>query len=273
MVNYIIKMTGQGGHSNLIKRAFSALARNYHLVLVPVAMDIVAFFLGLMTIGFWGESKFSFKLTLTVGVPSIGDVLDQNFMAGGFTFNTDTGFAGPALLIFVLFLIIGAFVEGGFLGLLYELAGKGESPTLKMFAGYGQRFWGRFIGLRLLMLLVMTAGMFAAVLLNIIGVLAYLVGFIVLRILYIYWEFTIVAEDNGVLDAFHNSRRHFDNRSPELSGIILTIFFANFLAGLIFNMLWTPVFIFAGIFIYGYVATGLQLALMFSLPGLDKSAA
>lgn len=53
----------------MINRAFNTLKRGLGLVLIPILMDIISFVLGLMTTGFWGESKITLKLALEVGMP------------------------------------------------------------------------------------------------------------------------------------------------------------------------------------------------------------
>ena len=108
-----------------------------------------------------------------------------------------------------------------------------------------------------------------AMLLSIIGLIAFMVIFMVLRIAYIYWECTIVADDVGVIEAFSRSKSYFNNRSPELSSIILGILVFNFFFALVVNFLWHPLAVIVLIPIYCYVASGMQLALMMSLPGLE----
>ncbi|HCX78158.1 MAG TPA: hypothetical protein DG577_01970, partial [Firmicutes bacterium] len=56
----------------------------------------------------------------------------------------------------------------------------------------------------------------------------------------------------------------------ELSSIIISILVANFIAALIVNLLWTPVVVFISIPIYCYVATALQLALMYNKLALPE---
>ena len=58
----------------------------------------------------------------------------------------------------------------------------------------------------------MPLGGLLALLLCIIGVIAFLVIFLIFRIKYIYWEFTMVSEDLGISEAFSLSRVHYANR-------------------------------------------------------------
>lgn len=255
----------------MINRAFNALNRRLGLVLVPALTDLVSFVFGLLTVGFWGASKFTFKLVLDAGLPSISTIIEHNVFAGSVNF--DFAGSGPdtmALALALLLFVLGAFAEAGFIGLLYERA-KGNAVNLDTFLSYASRFWLRFLGLRALMFLVTLAGLVMAMLLSFLGMIAYLVVFMVLRVKYIYWEFTIVADDLGVFEAFARSAAYFDNRTPELSGVIIGILVANFIFALLVNFLWHPLPLLLFIPIYCYVASGMQLALMMSLPGCETA--
>lgn len=242
----------------MVNRAFSALNRNLGLVLVPIFMDLMNLLLGLASTGFWGESKLSLKLALDVGLPSIATVLEHNVLAGP---ELSGSGALPAMLLALFFLLLGAFVEAGFIGLLCE-AGREKAATLAAFVGYAKRFWLRMLGLRLLISVTIYIGGLVAMLLSIIGVIAFLVIFLILRVKYIYWEYVMVSEDIGIARAFNRSRLYFQYRTPQLNIIILSIFLANFVTALIVNWLWHPVVLFIAIPFYCYLATGLQLALM-----------
>lgn len=251
----------------MVNRAFGALGRNPGLVIIPVVMDLLSFVLGLALIGYYGEPRVTLKLALDIGLPSISTVLENTVMAGGFY--PDLG--GAALLLFVLFFVLRAFVEAGFFGLVVQLAKLDEPPTMQNFMDYAQRFWLRFLVLNLLVFGVVLAGILLTAVLWFIGLLASIIGFIVLRVLYIYWELTLVSEDLGVVEAFSRSRQHFDNRTPELTQVIIAMLAVNLVAGLFLNLLMHPVVTFLGIFIYNYAATGMILALMNSKPdGIPK---
>lgn len=240
----------------MVNRAFSALNRNLGLVLIPVLLDLVFFILGMMATGFWGDAQLSIKVILDVGLPSISAILEHDILAGSLV-----GADSPVVFLFILSLLMGAFAEAGFVGLLYEIA-REKVPALGSFVSYGKRFWLRFLGLRLLVAAVSIAGLLLAMLLSIVGLIAYMIIFIILRIKYIYWEFTMLSEDMGITDAFRRSRMLYDSRTPELSKVIIAILVANFLLAVVVNALWSPTIVVIFIPIYCYVASALQLALM-----------
>lgn len=254
----------------MLKRAFSILNRNAGLVIIPAAGDIISLLVGLLTAGFVGAPSAAVKIVLSIGLPSITDVLDNKYLPGASSLNF-ADISSVGLLIFILFFLAGVFLEAGYIGLLYEAA-VGKSPSAQSFFSYARRFWGRFLFLRIIIFLVSLLVLFTSAALWLAGVIVFIVAFLVLRILYIYWEFTIVSEDLDLTDAFNRSRRYYDKRSPELSGVIISIFVLNFLAGLAVNLLWHPLAVFLGIFIYAFLAAGLQLALMLTKPGITETA-
>lgn len=118
-----------------MERPFSLLLKNLGLVLVPVLMDLASFILVLLTIGFVGESTFRITPALTVGVPSIGDILNQKIIYSGLqsvdqsVLPNQTGI----ILLILITLVLGAFVNAGFIGLLHETAKKKAAPTAGSF--------------------------------------------------------------------------------------------------------------------------------------------
>ena len=250
----------------MVNRAFTTIRHNLSLIVAPVLLDIFALFLGLVTTGFWGEPQLAFKFLIDVGVPSISNILQQNVLAGGVDISEVIESDGSVLLVMLVFFFLGALIEGGFIGSIYEMA-LGEPPTVAKFISYAKKYWGRFLMLRLLISVVLFLGIIVAASLALFGLLAFTIAYIVFRIKYIYWEFTIVAEDLGVIDAFRRSNQHFKLRALEFSSVIILMLAVNFLAGLVFNLFWNPIVLFLGIFIYAYFGTSLQLALMYTKPG------
>lgn len=253
-----------------MERPFSLLLKNLGLVLVPVLMDLASFILVFFTIGFVGESTFRLTPALTVGVPSVGDILNQKIIYSGLQ-SVDQSVllnqTGIILLISLITMVLGAFANAGFIGLLHETAKKNATPSAGSFFRYASRYGLRLLGLNIVISVVAILGIILGLLLFIVGALVFLVIFIILRVKYIYWEFTIVAEDLGILDAFGRSRELYDQRSPELASVLWTIVGANLIFGVVFNLVWHPIFLVLGIFVYGFAATGLQLALMLTMPG------
>ncbi|MBO8171622.1 MAG: hypothetical protein H0Z33_07020 [Bacillaceae bacterium] len=250
----------------MISEGFSKLRDHLSLVLYPILFDLLAFVVGIAVSGFPGQSKMTFKFSLNVGLPSISHVLDQNVMANGFSISTD-GSAVPMLLIllFIIFFIIGAYLQAGFIGLLHEAA-KGRETSLDRFMRYAGQYWLTYLGINIIIFLFMiVVGGLLILTLSIAGVMIFLILFLVLRILYIYWEFTVITDEVGLAEAFTRSRAYFRNRTPDTVTVIVAIIGINFLFGLVVNALWNPFVLFLAILGYGYIATGMQLSLMLTL--------
>jgi hypothetical protein len=255
----------------MVRRAFSALNGNPGLVLAPVLKDLASLLLGLMTAGFWGEPQASFILALDVGLPTISTVLENNVLSTGVDLDLAGGGAGVPLLLALLFFLLRVLIEAGFIGLLCDLA-RGIAPTLTAFVSYSKRFWQRMLGLRLLTLVFTAILGTLAMLLPVIGIIAFPVILFVLRVKFIYWEYTMVSEDIGIAEAFGRSGLYFAKRTPQLHGIVIGIVLLNFIAAFLVNMLWSPEVIFISIPFYCYLATALQLALMGNKLELDDAA-
>jgi hypothetical protein len=250
----------------MISQAFSILGRNKSLAMYPIILDLMSFLIGIAVIGFRGEPKLTLKLALDVGLPSISSVLDRNIMVNGVHFSMN-GPSVPMILVvlFFVFLCIGAFLQGGFIGLLYE-AGRGQRVSLNLFLEYAKKFWFRFLALELLVVIFsMVLGGLLILVLKILGAILFIILFLVLRVLYIYWEFTVVVEDCGIGEAFTRSREHFGNRVPETMSVIISMIGMNAAFALVIHALWNPLVFIVTLLVYGYVATGMQMALMLTL--------
>lgn len=253
----------------MISKGFERLNQHLSLAAYAIVVDLIGFFITLGLIGFSGENKFTLKFAIETGLPSISSVIDQNYATGGINFQLIGNNAGEitsfVFLTFILFLIIGSWIQAGFIGLLHEVV-RHNRGSFGLFMDYARRFFIRMLGLEILIILFMiVTTAILLVLLNIVGAILLIILFIVLRILLIYWEFTIVVEDLGVREAFSRCREHFRNREEHTMQVIIAILLTSMVFGLLVNGLWHPVVLFFAIFGYGYIATGLQVALMFTL--------
>ncbi len=249
----------------MIGQAFDRLRRSASLVAYPVVLDLLALMLGLAFGGFHGQSRFTLKLSLGVGLPSVSGLLDQNVMANGVNISLGgPGVPGLLLLLTVAFLLLTAYVQGGFIGLLHQAA-KDRPVSFGLFQQYAGAFWLRFLGILLLVGLFTLAAGGLSLILGPAGILLFLMVYLTLRVLYVYWEFTVVVENCGIGEAWGRAREFFRNRTADTTAVILAILASNFAFALVLNGLWSPPVLVLGIFAYGYVATGLQLALMLTL--------
>ncbi|MFM1652369.1 hypothetical protein ACI7RC_09745 [Brevibacillus sp. B_LB10_24] len=249
----------------MISDAFFKLRRQLLLALVPIVLDLFGFLVGLALYGFPGGSKFTLKLTLAIGLPSVSSLLDRQFMPGGIQFNFGESTPLAVILLFVLFMILSAFFQGGFISLLHKAAEDRRISIEQFFKG-AVHYFARFFVLQLLIMLVfLVAGSLFLITLGLIGGLLFLVIFLWLRILFVYLEFTIVTDDLTLAASFGQARHYFRRRLPETAFIIVAMIAVGTLFSMVINALWFPLLFLILLIAYDYVAAGLQLALMLSL--------
>ncbi|QHW33306.1 hypothetical protein GZH47_22605 [Paenibacillus rhizovicinus] len=236
------------------------------LVGLPVAIDGLSVLVGILMNGFHGSSHLTFKFALQMGMPSISAVAEQRFMAGTVQLNAGGGIhagsVASVLLVLLGFLLIQAFFQGGYIGLLREAVH--ERPiSLGVFGKYGRRFFGRMLLLNLLVLgLMLIGGSLAFVVLHGAGAVISLVAFLILRVWFVYLEFTLVAENCTIVQAFPRALRAFRNRTGATASLIVKAVLLNVLFGLLINAVWVSLIFFLLLFLYDYIFAGMQLAFM-----------
>lgn len=251
----------------MITEAYEKLNRVKALVLYPIMLDFIAFLLGIAIVDFPSTSTFTLQFSLNPGLPSINHVIEQNVMVNnGLYFSSDPD-AFPMAMLFtsIFFLLIGAFIQAGFIGLLYHAIFTQGRISFQTFLKYGSRFWSRLLLVEVIVIVVMIVGGLFTIPFGLYGIVAFLLALFILRILFIYWEFTIIVEDISVIHALKRSWQYFRNRVPETMNVIVTILLLNLLVSFLVNSIWNIVTFVLAIFVYGYLATGLQVTLMMTL--------
>jgi len=251
----------------LIAQAFRRLSQNLMLFVLPLVLDAALFVYGLSQHGFGAGTKMSFKIALTVGLPSVGQILDRPVVADPLTLPLSGGaiISGTVLLAMLVFLVVSAFIQAGYVGLLQDAAGNGRTEISRFFQ-YGSEFFVRFFLLNLLIFVffLIAGGLLIAVF-RMAGVFLFLLVFLILRVMFVYLEFTIVTDNLPLGQAFSRSLGYFRRRVPETVTVIAAILILNFVFALLMNAVWQlPVFLVLTL-IWLYLAAGLQLALMMSL--------
>ncbi|MBM7566830.1 hypothetical protein [Paenibacillus sacheonensis] len=244
------------------------------LVGLPVAIDGLSALTGILMNGFHGSPHLAFKLALQMGLPSVSAVTEQRFMAGTVQMNADGGLsagsAAAAVLVLLAFLLVQAFFQGGYIGLLRQAANE-RSISLRVFYAYGMRFFGRFLLLNLLVLaLLLVGGGLAVYVLHGFGAVVSLLAFLILRVWFVYLEFTLVSENCSILQAFPRALRAFGDRTGATTSLIVKAVMLNILFGLLINAVWISFFFFLLLFLYDYIFAGLQLAFMEEYERIEK---
>lgn len=242
-----------------LSKGFDLTKRFYPLVFVPIILDLLQ--LGDILRRAQG---FTLKLTVPSAIPSLTQILaDPPQGDGGFVINLPFSYLGSLfLLIFLLFLLISSFLKGGFLGCV--LAGiSGQDVTVDTFIRSSKKFFSRFFAQFFIMffLLIVVTPLFFT-----LGPLAllFLIGIMILFFYLLFWDYIIVVENAGVIEAAQMSWSLVRFNIGKVLSFILPIVVITALFGIIVNALVSTSIIFAvlAIVTYGYFGTAVVFAMM-----------
>lgn len=258
----------------MIRTGFNKLHRQGKIMIIPILFDLAALLLGYFILGNQGKAHLSFQVLLNMGMPSLSHIVDQPLLANSFTF-LGSALKPSALMVLVViaFLIIYAYMQGGYMGTLADIqAGKGFN--WRTYWAYCNKFWARFI---LLAILTLTAKSgitaFLVIFLNVSGLGIALLLFMFLRIIYVYLEFTLVLDNMPISKALLSQsyayfKESFKNTMLVMGAVLIT---AGLLS-LLLHLVWEPLIVAGFIVLYTYLITGLQLALMTVLRDVREEA-
>ncbi|WP_318615654.1 hypothetical protein [Sporosarcina sp. YIM B06819] len=167
-----------------------------------------------------------------------------------------------ALVITITAIILGAFLQGGYIGYLAAIV-ENRAFSFKALVSMGLRNWIQFIILEVILFfgkIGVTA--LLALFFGIIGVFASLVFFITLRIIYIYLEFTMVVDRVGITGALKKSRSYLMQSILISLLLVLVMYIVSSLLSFVLHYFWSPIAVIGLTVIYAYVMTAIQLLLM-----------
>jgi hypothetical protein len=95
-----------------------------------------------------------------------------------------------------------------------------------------------------------------------LGGILFILIFLLLRVLFLFLEFTLVADNCSITEAFSRSRDAFRRRTPMTLPLVAAAIAVNVVAGLLVNALWQPFLFPIILIVYDVVGAGLQLAFM-----------
>lgn len=242
-----------------LSKGFDFTKRFYPLIFVPIILD----FLQLGDI-LRRAHGFTLKFTIPSAIPSLTQVLaDPPKTSGGFTANIPYSYLGGAfLLIFVFFLLVSAFLKGGFLGCVLAAINEQEN-SVDIFIRSAKKFFTRFLlqfFITLTLLLVAVPFFFA---LGPLVILA-LIGLMILFFHLILWDYIIVVENAMLLDAAKSSWNLVRSNIGKVFYFVLPIALITALFGIIANAVvaTSPIFAVIAIVTYAYFGTAVVFAMM-----------
>ncbi|MCQ6559074.1 hypothetical protein [Paenibacillus mendelii] len=251
----------------MLREAYRRLNRNLSILLYPIILDMIALGAGWGLAGFRGEPQWSLKLLLDMGLPSLSHSLNLPVLANTLGYLSLFGQEGsvPAVIVVLLLLLVLCYAQGGYIASL-QLIASGAKPSFSQFMRSGRVFFVRFFMFNAIVFAAqmgLTLGLSA--LFGSAGLFFSLLVFIVLRIIFIYIEFTMVVDRLSWDQVLGQSRAYFRSSLAQTGMIVVVLVAGSGLISLLLHRTWSLAAIIIGIPVYAYVITGIQLALMMVL--------
>jgi len=250
----------------MFREAYRRLNGARKLVVFPVVLDALALAAGWSLAGFAGEPRQSLKWLLDIGLPSLSHISNNPLLANSLDylrlFGRDGSAAGIAIV--AVFLLFRSFAQGGYIAGLQSIA-TGGKPDMAHFMRNGKAMFIPFVVYNVIVYIAMigvTLGLSA--LFGPAGQFFSLLVFAVLRIVWIYLEFTMVVDRLSWDQVLGRSRSYWNgNGSWAKTAIAVGVLYVvSGGTSLMLHLLWSPAAVIAALLVYAYVITGIQLALM-----------
>lgn len=243
-----------------LNKGFALTQKFYLLILVPIVLDLLQ--LGDILRRVQG---FNIRFTVPSAIPSLTQVLaeSRHGAGSGITVNIPYSYLGGAfLIIFVVSLIAGSFLKGGFLGCVLEAIYEKEI-SIETFIKYAKEFFTRFLLQSLLMFILMVV-IFPFVL--VLGPTAFIlfIGIVILFLHLIFWDYIIVAENLKLIDAAQVSLKLVSQNFKKVFTFILPIILSTAIFSIVANAVVAASAVFAiiSIVFYAYLGTVVVFAMM-----------
>lgn len=242
---------------------FKRFRKNLLITIHPILFDLLALLVSFSILGFYGESVRSSKLILEMGLPSVSHISNIPFLVNNIDFFTiQVDLLNTTYLIVLGFIILGAFIQGGYIGHLQAIASDQEYNFSK-FLKAGRQNWIQFIILEIIIFFgkIFVITVFVSFYQAIGGVIA-LAIFFVLRCVFIYLEMTMVVDRKGVAKAFSTSWGYFKKTPLITIPLILIYYLISTVTSLALHLLWSEATVVIMIIFYGIIMSYIQLVFM-----------
>ncbi|MFD3272373.1 hypothetical protein ACE3MS_19970 [Paenibacillus dendritiformis] len=231
-----------------LTQAFQQLRRNPIIAFVPMLLDLAILALSVAWSGWQLTSQWSYRIVLEMGLPSIMHLYNLPFSWAQ-----------------LLLITVWSFAQGGYVKAL-ATACEGGSVDADHMVRNSLAFWVPFLGLNIAMLLAKAAVSSLLIMkFGSIGAGASLLAFAVLRIVFIYLEFTIVTDRIHFDAAFRRSAHYFKQNWPSALAMAVLLLAASGVASLAANWFAAPAAVILIIVLYSLMMSLLQTALMLTL--------
>lgn len=240
------------------------LTRGFELTLKYYPLALLAFLADLVNLGDISRRftyDFHLKFTVPSALPSLTQVLPDPPGAGGLHINVPFEHLGAfGLVFFLAFILLSAYLKGGFLGSILNALTEGPVTT-EVFLAYAGRFWTRYL---LQSIIILAAVIFLGLLLIGIGPLAliFILVLLVAFFLLIFWDYSLIREDLGVVDAAERSWRLVTANVGAVILFLLPILVVTALFSILANALVPTPLLFAAMAAYAFLGTAVIFAVM-----------
>lgn len=246
----------------LLVDAFKKVHHHFTLIFIPIMYDFLSFVIGWSIVGMDGKERTSIRLILEMGLPSASHVSNIPLFANNIDLLNSPNLAAYTWLIVIIMIVIGAFLQGGYIHYLYSIV-SGKNFNLSQFFYAGKKSWLQFIFLGIILFFGKIAvTSFLVLMFKMIGIFAALVFFICLRILFIYLEFTIVVDRVSITAALKLSRGYLKNSLLVSFTLIFIMYTTSSLISFLIHWFWGPLMVAGSVFAYGYVMSVVQTLFM-----------
>lgn len=237
--------------------------RNGIIFVYPIVYDLVALTVGLYFIGFNGQSMFSIKLILEMGFPSVGHIANIPLFANQITFlNGPVETTIYSVAIVLILIVFRTFLQGGYIQSLHTVV-EGGYYSFSEFIKAGKKNWPQFIILEILLyFLKISLTAFLVIFFPGIGGFVALSTLIILRMIFIYLEFTIVLDRVPIPKALTLSRTYLAKSFLPTMLTIIVMYVICSLLSLLLHIMWSPTIVIGMIVVYIYIMTLIQLVFM-----------
>ncbi|QKS72626.1 hypothetical protein FLK61_39110 [Paenalkalicoccus suaedae] len=251
-----------------MKNALAQTLRNPKLILIPMIADTI-YFLLLFTIFahlLTGEREpFGFNFDIQPLSPGLSMVISENILTMQMTeyIASQNGRTITLLSYLLGLLLIPTFLHGGFIGMMAAVT-RSERAGFRVFLKSAVKFLPRLALVQIIFAAIVVLPTFFFLLGPDIGLIIYFIAFIfyiILRYIYMFWEYAIVFEDASVGEGEKFAMAAFRNRTTQTTPSILLIIAIHITAGLVLNATFSPIAVVIILPIYTYVAAVAQLNL------------
>ncbi|ADI00365.1 hypothetical protein [Salisediminibacterium selenitireducens] len=253
----------------MFKQGFSQTHRHPRIIAYPLILDWLFLLTALILTDITLTRIWSVELVIGPTLPTVDQLLADINSFTGIEIEAaiaNVGFLSLLAVLFLIWMAVSIVTEAGYFYLIWRGV-NGEYTDLQAFLQGGSKFWFRFFLLYLLVFaLILGLGIIGAIVIvpfGIAGLILMAIGVLIIRLLFIYLEFTIVAEDTGIFDGIGQSYELFKaSRFSDVFGFIVVMGLTTGALGLSVNLIAEPFFLFLISPIFVYVVTGFMFTLM-----------